>query len=458
LDTLLIEPVLEATASRGERSVQRVSGARAATHTLLFKILQQGVNAVTGIITARALMPEGRGQLAAMILWSQFLAGLTTFGLPASLIYYTNRIQSRRAEITASGLAISFLAGTVTMLVGIRCIPAWLHQYPWWLIQDARWFLILTPICSVTVVARAVLEANGQFSKSNLQQLSVPTLTVAGLLTALSLHHLTVLSAALCYTVPAIPAFVMVCVQLRPWIDRHQAPSLWGGRTLLTYGLRSWGIDLLGTMGTQIDQVLVIRLLTPADMGFYVVMLSLSRMLGVIQSSVVTVLFPKTTSLGMQEVVRVTGRAARISSLVTLFCGIVVGVAGPSLLRILYGKEYVHSLATFRVLLLEMLIGGATYVLSQSFMALGRPGLVTLLQALGLTLSVPAMLVLIPRMGVLGAAVALLMATTARFCLLYVCYIVVLKIRPPDLIPKREDFDYLLRLIGREAPSPAGHA
>jgi O-antigen/teichoic acid export membrane protein len=403
-------------------------------------------------------MPEGRGQLAAMILWSQFLAGLTTFGLPASLIYYSNRIHARKAEITASGLAISFLAGIVTMLVGLQFMPQWLHQYPAWLIEGARWFLILTPICSVTVVARAVLEANGQFAKSNIQQLLVPVLTASSLLLALTLHRLTVVPAALCYTLPAVPAFFFVGLQLRPWVDRRQLPSLWGCRTLLTYGLRSWGIDLLGTMGAQIDQVLVIRLLTPADMGFYVVMLSLSRMLGVIQSSVVTVLFPKTTSLGMEEVIRVTGRAARISSVVTLGCGAVVAFAGPRLLRILYGKEYVHSLGTFRVLLLEMFLGGAIYVLSQSFMALGRPGLVTILQALGLTLSVPAMLWLIPKWGILGAAVALLMSTSARFFLLYVSFVFVLKTKPPNLIPKKEDFRYLLQIVRHKSPSSAGAA
>src|SRR5260370_15289233 len=167
------------------------SGTKAVAHTLGSRILQQGLNAATGIITARALMPSGRGQLAAMILWSLFLAGLTTFGLPTSLIYFTKRRPERSDDLIISGLAMSVAAGAVTMLAGIYFLPSWLHQYPAWVVTNARWFLILTPICSVTLFGRSVLEANGLFGKSNAQQLLVPFLTLIGLLIALSVGHLT---------------------------------------------------------------------------------------------------------------------------------------------------------------------------------------------------------------------------------------------------------------------------
>src|SRR5206468_9971101 len=92
------------------------SGTKAVAHTLGSRILQQGLNAATGIITARALMPSGRGQLAAMILWSLFLAGLTTFGLPTSLIYFTKKRSESSPELIVSGLIMSILAGAITML------------------------------------------------------------------------------------------------------------------------------------------------------------------------------------------------------------------------------------------------------------------------------------------------------------------------------------------------------
>ncbi|WP_198152254.1 oligosaccharide flippase family protein [Granulicella tundricola] len=440
-----------------EPMVSQGNGTNAIANTLVSRILQQGLNAATGIVTARALMPSGRGQLAAMILWSLFLAGLTTFGLPTALIYFICRHPEFKEDLISSGLAMSVCAGVITMVVGTYFLPSWLHQYPSWVVINAQWFLIFTPICSITLAGRSVLEANGLFGKSNAQQLMVPALTLVGLLSALAFHHLTVSIAALAYTLPTIPVFFFMLKQLRPLLPKYlHFPRLWACRMLLSYGIRSWGIDLLGTLGSQVDQVLVIRLLTPADMGLYAVTLSLSRIMSVIQSSAVTVLFPKATGLSTEEVIGLTGRATRISAGLTLMGSLVVAFVGPWLLKIFYGRKYIHSVGAFRVLLLEVTISGCAFLLSQAFMALGRPGLGTVLQAIGLALSIPLMLWLIPMWGVLGAATALTISTVARTILVYFSFRMFLKIRPPDIIPKREDFILLkdqmsLRFKGRSS-------
>jgi len=92
-----------------------------------------------------------------------------------------------------------------------------------------------------------------------------------------------------------------------------------------------------------------------------------------------------------------------------------------------------------RILVAEAVLSGATFVLAQAFMALGRPGVVTMLQALGLSLSIPMMLWLIPRLGIYGAALALLTATTARFIFIYLGFRIFLNMRPPRLLPGVED-------------------
>ena len=420
-------------------------GTKAIANTLGSRVLQQGLNAATGIITARALMPNGRGQLAAMILWSLFLAGLTTFGLPTALIYFIRRQPEHKEDLISSGLAMSVVAGIITMVVGAYFLPSWLHQYPSWVVINAQWFLIFTPICSVSLAGRSVLEANGLFGKSNAQQLMVPALTLLLLLSALATHHLTVSIAALAYTLPTIPVFFFMVKQLRPLLPKPlHIPRLWACQRLLSYGIRSWGIDLLGTLGGQVDQVLVIRLLTPADMGFYAVTLSLSRIMSIIQSSAVTVLFPKAAGLSTGEVIELTGRATRISGSLTLLSSLFVAFAGPWLLKIFYGREYIHSVGAFRTLLLEVTISGCAFLLSQAFMALGRPGLVTILQALGLALSIPLMLWLIPLWGVLGAATALTLSTGARAILIYISFPIFLRTRPPSLLPRSADFTILL--------------
>jgi O-antigen/teichoic acid export membrane protein len=218
-------------------------------------------------------------------------------------------------------------------------------------------------------------------------------------------------------------------------------------KQILGYGVRSYGIDVLGTLALQVDQVLVVSLLSPSAMGSYVVVLSLSRMLNLFQNSVVMVLFPKAAGRSASEVVAMTGDAARISSLVTAVCGIFVCLTGPTLLRILYGSEYVAAAGALRILVIEVVLSGATFVLAQAFMALNHPGVVTVLQGLGLSLSIPMMLWLIPKYGIYGAAVSLLTSTTAR--LIFVCagFKIFLKMKPPKLLPKLGDIRLLIGTV-----------
>ena len=424
-------------------------GVRAVVETTGAKLLVQVLNAATGILTARALLPTGRGQLAAMTLWSLFLASLTTFGIPSSLVYFLRSRPDRRGDLITSGLVMAGALGVITGIVGAILMPQLLHKYPLWLIRDAQWLMIVTPICSLTFVGRAILEAHSQFSASNVSQVLNPLFTLLALLALLLTHHLTVLSAALCYILAIVPVATVLIRRVKPWVDRTARPSLAACKLLLSYGMRSYWIDLLGTLSFQVDQVLVISLLTPADMGLYVVMLSLSRMANVFQNSVITVLFPKATGQTPERIRDLTGRAGRVSFVITACATLLVGLLGPTLLKVFYGKDYTSATGCLRILLVEVTLSGLVFILAQAFMALNHPGTVSLLQGFGLALSVPLMLVLIPRFGITGAAISLLLSTSARLVFICAGFPFYLKMPVPDLVPKRDDFTPLLLRLRR---------
>lgn len=436
-----------ATDSTAKRSGQ--GGVRAVAHTTGAKLLVQILNAATGILTARTLLPAGRGQLAAMTLWSLFLASLTTFGIPSSLVYFLRSRPDRRGDLITSGLLMAGVLGVVTGLVGALFMPQLLHKYPMWLVRDAQWLMIVTPICSLTFVGRAILEAHSQFSASNVSQVLNPLVTLLALVALLLTHHLTVLSAALCYIIAIVPVAAVLVRRVLPWVDRTARPSVSGCKLLLSYGIRSYWIDLLGTLSFQVDQVLVVSILTPADMGLYVVMLSLSRMASVFQTSVTTVLFPKATGQSPERIRELIGRAGRVSLVITASATLFVGLLGPTLLKVFYGKDYTGATGCLRILLVEVTLSGLVFIFAQAFMALNHPGTVSLLQGFGLALSVPLMLVLIPRFGITGAATSLLLSTSARLLLICAAFPYYLKMPVPDLVPKRDDFNPLLRGLRR---------
>lgn len=419
---------------QGLRAVVQAIGSKSA-----ILVLQAG----TGILTARTLGPAGRGELAAMILWPLFFASVTTLGVPSSLIYYLRNRPADRDRLIAAGFAVATVMGIVAAVIAAGFLPWWLHQYSPRVIRAAQLFLVTVPLCSITLAGRAVLEAAHDFAASNAIQILTPLVTLVGLVLYLAFHPMTSFAAAVAYIAASIPAFVYMASRVLRIGIRSVRPNVAIVRQILGYGIRSYGVDLLGTLALQVDQVLVVSMLSASAMGSYVVVLSLSRMLNVFQLSVVMVLFPKAAGHEAERVLAMTGDAVRVSAMVTALCGGSVCIVGPLLLRLLYGREYVSAVGALRILVLEAVLSGVTFVLAQAFMALNRPGVVTALQALGLSLSIPMMLWLIPRFGIYGAAIALLTSTCARVLFVFLGFRIFLKLPAPRLLPIRRDFEML---------------
>ena len=103
-------------------------GPRAVAHSILSKIVILGLQAGTGILTARTLLPVGRGELAAMILWPLFMASVTTLGVPSSLIYYLRHRPEERERLIANGFLMATVLGVIAAAVGAFILPWWLRQ------------------------------------------------------------------------------------------------------------------------------------------------------------------------------------------------------------------------------------------------------------------------------------------------------------------------------------------
>ncbi|WP_263382464.1 oligosaccharide flippase family protein [Granulicella arctica] len=424
---------------------------RAVGHSIINRVGILFLNVSTGILTARTLHPAGRGELAAMLLWPVFLATATTVGTPSALIYHLRQRKNERASLIVNGLLMVVLFGILAAGAGVFFLPHWLRQYPPQTIRWAQIFLLTLPFWSIQIAGQAALEALELFSLSNVVQTLIPVTTLAGLLLFLALHHLTPITAGIAYTIAIFPtSFTILAFLWRRRVSTSRiAVSLATCRTLLSYGIRSCGIDLLGALALNIDQVLVVGLLSPQAMGSYVVVLSLSRALLLFQSAVVMVLFPKAAGRSPVEIVGMVGKSVRVTTMITATVGVVVCLLGPTLLRLMYGSQYLSAIAALRILVLEVVIQGGVFVMAQAFMAMGRPGIVTILQASGLMLSLPLMLLFIPRYGVAGAATALLISTVARFILLYTGFRLFLKCSPPDVLPRVGDIRELMMFANR---------
>ena len=398
------------------------SGLSSFLQTLAGRFGMIALNACTGILTARALKPEGRGELAAMILWPVFLSQVFTFSLPVSLLYSIRRGKTQNNTIVGTALTIAMIISAVLSVAGFILLPHWLNHYSPEVVRTAQYFMISAPLTMLNMMGRGALEARGKFGSSSLVAVLSPAFTVVGLLGLLATHRLTAFSAAWVYVLSGAPPVLLVLYELRRDLvpDWTMFPS--ASKELLSYGLRSYGIDICGTLAQYVDQALVIGMLSPSAMGSYTVALSLSRMVGVVFGSVSTVLFPKAMNRDLESTLRLSIRALVGSLVVTTPAVVLLLFGSARALRLLYGREYAIAQGLLRILILEAILSGCINVMSQIFMATGKPGTVTVLQASGLALAVPMIALLVPHFGTEGAGIALLLSAIFRALLLVFSY------------------------------------
>jgi len=402
------------------------------------------LNLVTGIITARALSPVGRGEMMAIVLWPQFIAFMLTLGIPTSLLYNIKKSPQEEGRFLAATLGIGLVLAVVSVGAGVVVIPMRLTAYSESLVRFARYAMVAAPLAFLNVVVSCVLMARDRFVAYNVLRLSQPVLSLVLIVGTWMAGALNPFSAATAVLVSYLPSlfFAVAEIVMRP---PRFAGSIDAGRRLLSYGIRAYGQDLVSTLADQMDRVLIVGLVNPAMMGLYVVGSNLAQALQVVPAAVVTVLFPKAAGQPKDEAVALTGRAVRITLASMFATGLAAALAGPVVIGVFYGAEFLGAAPVLRVLLADVLLRGVVRVLAQAFMASGRPGLVSILQALAIGISIPLVVLLVPRYGLVGAGFGMVIASAFHLVAILACFPLVLGHAVPRLRITLDEAAALLR-------------
>ena len=427
-----------------QRIITGKSSLLAIVQTTAANVGIQGANVLTGILVARSLGPDGRGAVTAVTMWPQFLAYTLTVGVPVATVYNLKRKPEMASSVSGASMFLSFLLGCLATIIGLIVIPWSLHTYSLHVIRMAQIAMFVAPLALYGITLASQAQAAGSFIYYNLFRF-LPPVSILVVLTVLRVTGtLTVGHAAIAYLLSSGPVMFWNLY----WVHKRFKPTLRKAfeacRLILRYGIRAWGGDLLGAIGNQIDRILVVGMLAPEAMGFYAVAQSAAAVLNAIPGAVVPVTLPRATGGSEKEIVALAGRAGRMTLFTMVAAGVPFFLAGKFLIRLFYGHKFAPSAPLFHILLLETILDGVTWVLSQAFLAAGYPGTTTLLQGCGVLSAIPLLLWLIPKWGVIGAAIALTLATSFRLAFILLNFPLRLKVRPPSLIITWEELQAVL--------------
>lgn len=377
-----------------------------------------GLNILTGMLTAHLLAPVGRGELAAVTMWPQFLGFLLALGLPTSLVYHVQNGRHDSSRLMTAATLGGIVTGTLGAVIGAVLLPYALGAYNTATVHLAQWCMIFTPFgLLVNILSSAFLRME-TIARYNYLRLATPIFTLITLVALALSHALTVERAALAYLLPTFPVALWTLRAVGRTVGYSPTFHWQSAQDLLLYGLRYYGAEVAGTLSAQLDRVLVVWLLTPSAMGLYVVALSVSRVIQQVPLSIATVLLPRAAAAPPAEAVAMTLRAAAIAGVLSLAIAAPMILLAPMILGLFFGAEFVTATNAFIILTVEAVLGGVMGILMQVFLAVGRPAKASLFQMGGLAVVLPLLLMLGPRYGIVGVSVAILLSTLARLALM----------------------------------------
>lgn len=374
----------------------------------------------TGVLTARALGPAGKGAYTLAILIPHITVNFCMLGLTTALSYFLAKDRNRAGTALGTSLAVVMVVAgaSAVVLVAVARSAAWLPAEAGQLSITA-WAVPLCAGYSLCRFAMIGLQKNWGLWLLNVADKAILLLA---LLTSAVVLGRTLEEFCTAYTAAMGIAFGVALMVTIPVVGGRLRFDRGYAAEALGFGMRSHLGWLAEFLNYRLDMLIVQALSGAASLGFYSAAVSAAESLWLVPNCVSVVLLPHIAGNQPARTFS-TGPVCRLLFCLSVVAGAVMALLAWPLVVGLYGKAFEPAVAPLIVLLPGVAAFSIVRPLSADFAARGRPGVASTISGVSLFLTIVLDVTLIPRLGALGAALASTLSYTASACLVVILYV-----------------------------------
>lgn len=387
-----------------------------AATTMAVGLAGQGLLFVTSVITARLLGPGDRGLLALAALGPTALTMVATLGVPVGVTYYLARTEdpARAERYRAAAVSLAVLLGlalSVLYAVGLFFATPLLPEGG----KAALWLSLgaVGPLSVVTILT-AIAQAAPGLRFFNILRL-LPVLGYALLLVVLVARGGTSLEAV---TAVWVIAYVFALVVGAVVLVGRRVPQVRGlareVRDIMRYGLASY-VGALGSSDAQrlLEQAIVVVMLSPTDLGLWVVAVSPTLALSLPARNIRLLAFPDVARTRSRlEADRKVRRYFLLTAVLIGLLAAVIGASAVPLVTFVFGEEFRDAAFVVPLLVAATWLRAMRQSAADSLRAMGVPSPGTTGEGVSFLAAAVGLLMLLPKYGLVGGGWALLGAAS----------------------------------------------
>ncbi len=410
------------------------------------------------LVISRTLGPAGRGDVAFLTAIAWLTANLATFGVQEANANIAGTEPHRRRSLATNSVVFSVVFGLITiaaLAVIIAVFPGVAGSSD----PSLRWLTFAClPIIILGIYMRFLVQADYGFGITNIAWLITPVanISINGILAAAGV--LSVATAVSTWLAGQIVQTVVLVVYVARRARGFGSPDRGLARESLSFGARSHvgRVMLLGNY--RLDQWIVGAVAGSRELGLYSVAVAWAEALWFLPTTISAVQRPDLVRGERRDAAAVAALTFRLAVVVTVFTAVVFIVAAPFLCVTVFGEAFRGSIDDLRILVLGSVGIVALKQLGSALTAQRRPTLASIAIAVAFAVAIVLDIVLIPRYGGNGAAIASAVSYTMGGLAVSLIFARVLRVELTSLLPRTSELPLFVqtarRLAGRPPSTP----
>jgi O-antigen/teichoic acid export membrane protein len=417
---LTSEPVAVSRRGQVRRLLSSPGLMRTGLLTYVYSALTLVANLVSGVVSARALGPSGRGVVVALMSVTQLAGFLFAMGVAQSLSYFIARRPEDGPSLLTTWTLMLIPCAGLAVLAGELIVPAIFSAHNPETVTVGRWFLVTVVLVIGTELNYGLLLGAHEFLLYNVLRFAQPALYAGSLVVLWRVGALNVTSALIA---PTAATLLTVAVGMADSIGRigFGSPNLRLGLSTLWYGIRGQGTVVATHVNARLDVAMLPAYVGAFSVGLYSVATNISLIVYQLSNAFAALLVPVAARDSDRGPDKVLG-SFYASMFVAGALAAVIAVFAAPLLGLVYGHRFREAAPTLRLILPGAVLFAGSSILSAGVYAAGRPFIASLGQVVGVVVTVAGLAVFLATGGITAAAIVSSSAYATVFAATLISY------------------------------------
>jgi O-antigen/teichoic acid export membrane protein len=389
--------------------------------TLTRQVLGIIIGIILIIVVARALGPDGNGDYTMVTYVPLMLMTFLNLGINSSTVYFVSRKKMSINEAYSMNIIAAIALSIISIIIGAIILYFFSGAKIFNKIDPNLLYISLLSLPGIFLMTflQTILQGMQHFKSYNTALVVQQMATLLSLILLLFIFPLGLMGTLLSFIIGYVCSVIYMVYFLIRYSEATFSFSYfsWGSmKEVLSYGIKAHVSNIMTFLNYRLGTFLLAYFLTNYAVGVYTVAVNVGERLSIFSQSISQVLLPRIASSNEEEDRnKITSMVSRFIMILVVVLAIIVFIFADWICHLLFGYKYPESPELLRWLLPGVTVLAVEKILSNDLAGRGKPELNMYVSFFNVAITLILNLILIPTIGVAGAAISSSITYIASF-------------------------------------------